>query len=100
LLEGWLGQAPGQGEHDRLALMKPLVRLYYGLLMLVVTPPPAEPSTDLSALDPGEFAARVGDGRLPMGSPAMMTALAKLTLAGFLADLEAPNLVEALGRRR
>jgi hypothetical protein len=65
-----------------------------------VTPPPAEPSTDLSALDPGEFAARVGDGRLPMGSPAMMTALAKLTLAGFLADLEAPNLVEALGRRR
>lgn len=100
LLEGWLGQAPGQGEHDRLALMKPLVRLYYGLLMLVVTPPPAEPSTDLSALDPGEFAGRVGDGRLPMGSPAMMTALAKITLAGFLADLEAPNLVEALGRRR
>lgn len=100
LLEGWLGRAPGQDERDRLALMKPLVRLYYGLLMLVVTPPPAEPSTDLSALDPGAFAARIGDGRLPMGSPAMMTELAKITLAGFLADLAAPGVVEALGRRR
>ncbi|MFM1960896.1 MAG: hypothetical protein RL588_2413 [Pseudomonadota bacterium] len=100
LLEAWLGQAPGQGERDRLALMKPLVRLYYGLLMLVVTPPPAAPSRDISALDPGEFAARVGDGRLPMGSPEMMTALAKITLAGFRADLEAPGLAEAMRRRR
>lgn len=98
LLEGWLGRPAGQGERDRLVLMKPMTRLYYGLLMLMVTPPPETPSGDLSALDPAEFGARVGDGRLPMGSTAMLIELAKITLAGFLADMESQQVKAVLGR--
>lgn len=98
MLEGLLGRPAGQGERDRLALMKPMTRLYYGLLFLMVTPPPAEPLDDLAPLDPGELATRVGDGRLPVGSPAMMTELAKITLAGFLADMSLPEVKAVLGR--
>lgn len=98
MLEGWLGRPAGQGERDRLVLMKPMTRLYYGLLMLMVTPPPETPSGDLAAPDPADFGARVADGRLPMGSPAMMTELAKITLAGFLADMESPQVQAILGR--
>lgn len=98
MLEAWLGRPAGQAERDRLALMKPMVRLYYGLLILMVTPPPAAPSDELAPLEPGEFAARVGDGRLPMGSPAMLTELAKITLAGFLADMDSPAVKAVLGR--
>ena len=98
LLEGWLGRPARQGERDRLVLMKPMTRLYYGMLMLMVTPPPETPSGDLAALDPAEFGVRVADGRLPMGSPAMMTELAKITLAGFLADMESTQVMDILGR--
>lgn len=98
LLEGWLGRPAGQAEWGRLVLMKPMTRLYYGLLMLMVTPPPETPSGDLAAPDPSDFGARVADGRLPMGSPAMMTELAKITLAGFLAAMESPQVKAVLGR--
>lgn len=79
-------------------LMRQLTQLYYaGLLFTIVARGPrSEPESDLSAPTPAEFGAAVAAGKHTAASPETMRVLGKMSLAGFLASLEAPEFEEAL----
>ena len=97
LLQGWLGHAPDRLVRARLALMRPLTRLYYaGLLFgIFATAPRGVPDSDLAAPTPSEFRAAVAEGRLKLGAAETMYTLGKMCLAGFLDGATAPAVEEA-----
>lgn len=100
LLQGWLGREADAFERARLAVMRPLTRIYYASLILGMMggPPPADPDTSLDALTPDEFRAAVMDGRLRLNSPELLYALGKLMLAQFMAGISAPGFADDVAR--
>jgi hypothetical protein len=96
LLRAWLGREPDRHEQARLTLMRPLTRLYYGLILFVLSPAPPEPHRDSSALTRQEFGAALARGTFTPGSPEAMLALAKMLLAGFLDATRAADVEAAL----
>jgi hypothetical protein len=96
LLGTWLGREPDRHVRGRLTLMKPLTRLYYGLILFALSPAPPEEHSDLSALTPREFGAALARGTLTPGSPEAMLALGKMLLAGFLDATRAADFEVAL----
>jgi hypothetical protein len=98
LLRSWLGHEPDEDVRARLALMKPLVRLYYGLMLLTLSPASATPDVDLSAPSVEAFGADVASGRITIGSPEMPRVLGKMMLAGFLAEAGTSTTAEAVAR--
>jgi hypothetical protein len=96
LLGAWLGRDPDQSVRARLTVMRPLTRLYYGLILFALAPAPPEPHGDLRALTPREFGAALAQGTFAPGSPGAMLALAKMLLAGFLDAARAPDFDTAL----
>lgn len=95
LLEAWSGRAPDAMMRAKLALMRPMTRLYYAGLIFSGLPA-GEPDGDLTPLDSGAFQQAVAEGRLVVGAPDMMRELGKICLAGFLAGASGPALEDAL----
>ena len=98
LLQAWFGRAPNSALRARLALMRPLTRLYYAGLILsgFAAAPRERPDASLSAPTPDEFRAAFAQGRLKPAAPETLYILGKMQLAGFLAGLAAPGFEEAL----
>jgi aminoglycoside phosphotransferase (APT) family kinase protein len=96
LLTSWLGRPPDRDVRARLALMKPLTKLYYAALLFTLSPPPQIPDDDLAAPSIDAFKAAVASGELRVGSPEMLRSLGKIVLAGFLADAASRDFAEAL----
>jgi Ser/Thr protein kinase RdoA (MazF antagonist) len=95
LLTAWLGREPDADVRARLALMKPLTRLYYGVLLLALTPDPVD---DLLAPSIEAFQAALASGRLAIGSPQLLQVLGKMALADFLAAAADAPALDALAR--
>jgi hypothetical protein len=95
LLEAWSGRAPDAMMRAKLALMRPMTRLYYAGLIFSGLPA-GEPDGDLTPPGPGELERAVGEGRLVVGAPDMMRLLGKACLAGFMAGASGPAFEEAL----
>ena len=85
----------------RLALMRPLARLYYATIVLsrFAAVPRAEPDADLTAPTPAEFRAMAMEGRLKPGAETAWL-YGKMQLAAFLAASAAPGFDEALATAR
>ena len=100
LMKGWLGHPPEQRERDRLAVMKPITRLYYvGLLLAPIAAAPlGEPVGDLTAPTVEAFTRAVQDGRLKIGTVELSIAFAKMLLEGFVGLAEAPETAAAMER--
>jgi hypothetical protein len=99
LLRSWLGREPDRRLRARLALMRLLVRLFFGCaasLNAAHTLNTVVPTTDLAAPTPEQFAELVQQGRLTVGSPEGQRMIGKMALGGFLAGLSAPEFEEAL----
>ena len=99
LLRSWLGREPDRRLRARLALMRLLVRLFFGCaasLNAAHTLNTVVPATDLAAPTPEQFGGLVQQGRLIVGSPEGQRMIGKMALGGFLAGLSTPEFEEAL----
>lgn len=96
LLEAWLGRAPTDMDRARLTLMRPMTRLYYGCLILMLFAAQGRTLADLAAPTVAEFRQAYAEGRIVAGAPETALTLGKMQLAGFLAALSAPGFEEAL----
>jgi aminoglycoside phosphotransferase (APT) family kinase protein len=93
LLQAWIGRAPDETVHARLALTRALTRLYYAgvLFSASATFPRAKPDTDLAAPTPAEFHQAIRDGRLTPGSPETKHILGKMFLGSYLSGTATPG---------
>jgi Ser/Thr protein kinase RdoA (MazF antagonist) len=98
LLGSWLNRPLDAGLRARLALMRPVTRLYYAGLSLAMfaAVPRDKPDADLSAPTPAEFRHAFAEGRLAATGPQTLYTLGKMQLAGFLAGIATPQFKEAL----
>jgi hypothetical protein len=98
LLNAWLGHAPDDALHGRLALVRPLTRLYYAgvLLSASFAASGALADRELSAPTPSEFRRAIRDGRLVPGTPQTKHALGKMYLASFMTGAAPPGLDAAV----
>ncbi len=103
LLKAWLGREPDRLERARLALMRLLVRLFYGCaaslnaahgLGTVI------PATDLEAPTRAQLAAEVEQAGLSIGSPKAQRLFGKMALASFLAGVATPEFEDAIKQVR
>jgi aminoglycoside phosphotransferase (APT) family kinase protein len=102
LLHAWHGGPLDAQTHARLAVIRPVTRLYYAGLTFVMFAgaPRDKPLTDLAAPTVEEFRAMVDDGRLSATGADTLLTLGKMQLAGFLAGIAAPGFEDALVRVR
>jgi aminoglycoside phosphotransferase (APT) family kinase protein len=99
LLRSWLGQEPDHRLRARLAVIRQLVRLFYGCaasLNAARGVAAIVPAADLSAPTRAQFSEAVAQGRLAAGSPEGQRLVGKMALASFLATLTTPGFEEAL----
>jgi thiamine kinase-like enzyme len=101
LVAAWRGRPPDAALRARLAVTRPLTRLFYGCIALeaFTDVPRAAPETSLEAFTPAGFRAAVTDGRLAGGSD-IAWAFGKMSLAAFVAGLAAPDFEATLARAR
>jgi hypothetical protein len=85
MLEAWLARSPSPIEKDRMAVMKPIARLYHACLLLApLVSGSSETIETLAAPTHDDFVLAVAQGRLQLGAPDLSIAFAKMLLAGFL----------------
>lgn len=97
LLGAWRGRAPDDASHARLALMRPLTRLFYaGVILMPFTAAPRETPDGLEPMTSAELIAAVSSGQLSPTGPDMLYVLGKMCLAGFLAGVSGPQFDDAL----
>jgi hypothetical protein len=99
LLRSWLGRDPDRRLRARLAVVRQLVRLFFGCaasLNAANTLTAIMPATDLSAPTRAQFEEAVAQGRILVGSPEGQRKVGTIALASFLATLAAPGFDEAL----
>lgn len=102
LLHAWHGGPLDALTRARLAVIRPVTRLYYASLGLAMSTglPRDEPIDDLGAPTVDEFRAMAADGRISATGPEILLMLGKMQLAGFLAGVAAPGFGDALARVR
>jgi aminoglycoside phosphotransferase (APT) family kinase protein len=102
LLNAWQGGPPTPGLLARVTLMRHISRLYYAGLLFsgFAASPNADPIDDLTAPSPDDIRTAVAEGRMAMASPALMQAVGKLMLAGFLEGANHPETLQAMARAR
>lgn len=92
-----LRRAPTELDYARLTLMELVIKLFGGTILLLITSDPASPvQTDLAALTPAEFGAKVARGEFVPSQPNTTIAFAKMLLAQALCDFESPSTQRAL----
>jgi thiamine kinase-like enzyme len=92
LLSAYLDAPLDDQARARLALMQVVVRLWSGLMMLVVLADPEGPQhTDLTAPSSEEFMEALASGRLTWNTPAASLVFAKLMLRVFLEASRTPD---------
>jgi aminoglycoside phosphotransferase (APT) family kinase protein len=98
LLRAWLGPAPDETLHGRLAPVRALTRLYYAGVLLSASAAAARaaPDTDLSAPTLDAFQQAIRDGRLAPGAPVTKHVLGKMFLASFLSGVAPPGFDAAV----
>lgn len=99
LLGAWLGRPVDHEIRARLALVRPLTRLYYACFLLnaAATDPRPAADADLSSPSIGEFQRSLLDGRLEPNTPQAAHSLGKMYLNGFLTGAPTPALSVAAG---
>jgi len=101
LLESWRGGPLDDATRARFELMRLLGRLYYGCLILSqFAALPRERPDSLDAPSVAEFTRQIGDGSLKPGTPEVSRVFGKMSLAGFLAGMQAPEFGEWLRTAR
>lgn len=100
LLRATFGQTPDPALRARLAVVRLLARLFYGVIVLdsLKGRLGPEPDPGLDAFTPQGFRDAVADGRLGSGSPETAFAFAKMQLAAFLEGVQAPEFEATLRR--
>ena len=99
LLRSWLGREPDRIQRARLALMRLLVRLFFGCaatLNFANAMKTVAPETDLNALTRAEFGEAIEQGRLAVGEPEAQRLVGKMALASFLSGVTSSEFEEAL----
>jgi aminoglycoside phosphotransferase (APT) family kinase protein len=99
LLRSWLGRDPDRRLRARLAVMRQLVRLFFGCvasLNAANTLTAIVPAPDLSAPTQVQFGESVAQGRLAVGSSEAQRIFGKMALGSFLETLTVPGFEEAL----
>lgn len=101
MMRGWLGRPPSPRQNDRLAVMKPITRLYYvGLLLapIAASAPPGKTINDLAAPTVEVFTRAVQDGCMKIGTTELSITFAKILLEGFIGLAEALETALAMER--
>ena len=97
-LHAWLGRMPDHALHARLALIRPLTRLYYAGVLLSASAAASGPIADCDLSVPmlAEFQRAISDGRLIPGAPETKHVLGKMFLCSFLSGIAPPGLDAAV----
>jgi aminoglycoside phosphotransferase (APT) family kinase protein len=98
LLRAWPGRMPDDALHARLALIRPLTRLYYAGVLLSASAAASGPMADrdLSAPMLSEFQRAISEGRLTPGAPDTKHILGKMFLRSFFTGTAVPGLDAAV----
>jgi aminoglycoside phosphotransferase (APT) family kinase protein len=98
LLDAWLGCAPDDAFYERLALVRPLTRLYYAgvLLSASFAASGALADRDLSSPTLPGFQRAIRNGRFEPGMPQTKHILGKMYLASFMTGTAPPELDAAV----
>lgn len=98
VLQVWLGRAPDEALHARLAVVRALTRLYYAgvLLSASAAASGAMSDTDLAAPTRAELQQATREGRLTPGAPPTKHILGKMFLASFFSDVPSPGFDAAV----
>ena len=99
LLRAWLGRAPEDTLHARLAPIRALTRLYYAGVLLSASAAASSGAMadgDLSVPTLPEFRRAIREGRLEPGAPETKHILGKMFLASFFTGVAAPGLDAAV----
>jgi hypothetical protein len=98
LLRAWLGRAPDETLHARLAPVRALTRLYYAGVFLSASAAAAwrTPDTDIAAPTREEFQRAIREGRLAPGTPQTKHILGKMFLASFYSGVTPPGFAAAV----
>ena len=88
LLRAWLRATPSDEQVTRLGAIKALTRLYYAGLLIGLSGPPGEKISDVTALAPQEFQAKIMSGALSPAGVETRIELGKMCLAGFRAAVQ------------
>jgi hypothetical protein len=98
LLHAWLGGAPDDTLYARLALVRPLTRLYYAGVLLSASAAASGASGDRDLFVPTlpEFQHAVRKGRVKPGAPETKHILGKMFLAAFFTGVAPPGLDAAV----